>query len=151
MPLVGGGVCHLSNLLYYTFLKSPLTILERHGHRVKSFPNPDKDSLEGVDATIRSGWLDLKVKNMTNQNYQIVISFDQEYMHLKILTDQDTKEIAEIKNEDFHYVKKDDKYYESVSVVKEYYDKNTKEFLRKEKLYDEVVLVGYPIDEDMIN
>ena len=59
----GGGICHLSNLLYYLFLMSPLTVVERHGHKIKSFPNPDKSSLEGIDATISSGWLDLKVKN----------------------------------------------------------------------------------------
>ena len=34
----GGGLCHLSNLLHYLFLMSPLTVTERHGHKVKSFP-----------------------------------------------------------------------------------------------------------------
>ena len=41
----GGGICHLSNLLYYLFLMSPLTVVERHGHKIKSFPNPDKSYL----------------------------------------------------------------------------------------------------------
>ena len=60
--------------------------------RVKSFPNPDKSSLEGIDATISSGWLDLKVKNETNNIYQIDISFDEDYMYGKILSDRESND-----------------------------------------------------------
>lgn len=85
----GGGLCHLSNLLHYIFLMSPLTVTERHGHKVKSFPDPDKSSIQGIDATISSGWLDLRVKNETNNIYQIDISFDDDYMYGRILSDKE--------------------------------------------------------------
>lgn len=143
----GGGICHLSNLLYELFLMSPLTIVERHGHKVKSFPNPDKNSLEGVDATINSGWLDLKVKNDTDQIYQIVISFDDQYMYGKILSNKEVSVRAILKNEDFKYLKENDKIYESISVIKVLYDKKTGREVEKRKLYDEVVEVNYELPE----
>lgn len=144
----GGGICHLSNLLYYLFLMSPLTIVERHGHKVKSLPNPDKDTKEGIDATINEGWLDLRVRNDTDNIYQIVIGFDDIYMYGSILSNNELKIEYSIENENFKYIKNKDKIYESVSVIKITKDKNTKEIIGKEKLYDEVVEVKYPIPKD---
>lgn len=148
VPRVGGGICHLSNLLYYTFLKTPLTIVERHGHKIKSFPNPDKDSLDGVDATINSGWLDLKVRNDTDQIYQIVIDFDDDYMYVKILSNVETDTISKIKNSDFKYIRKNGKIFESVSVIKENIDKKTNKIIDTKKLYDEIVELNYELPKD---
>lgn len=145
----GGGVCHLSNLLYYTFLKSPLTLVERHGHKMKPFPNPDPDSLDGVDATIVGGWLDLKVRNDTDDIYQLKIDIDNEYLYVKILSNKKCFDETIILNENFHYVRKNGKVYEKFSVVKQVSDKRTKKVKRKYKLYDEVIEVGYELDSDV--
>lgn len=145
----GGGLCHLSNLLYYLFLMSPLTIVERHGHKVKSFPNPDKSSLEGVDATINSGWLDLKVKNETNNIYQLDISFDDEYMYGKILSNEKSSVDYEIVNENLRYVRENEKIYECVEVVRIEIDKESKKVVRKVKLYEEKVLIKYELASDI--
>lgn len=145
----GGGICHLSNLLHYLFLMSPLTVIERHGHKVKSFPDPDKSSIEGIDATISSGWLDLKVKNETNNIYQIDISFDDDYMYGHILSDKEPSTKYEISNEDFKYIKQGEKIYEFVSVVRKEFDRDTKIEIKKEKLYDEKVLIEYELPKDV--
>ncbi len=149
VPEKGGGICHLSNLLYYLFLMSPLTIVERHGHKIKSFPNPDKDSLDGIDATINSGWLDLKVRNDTNNIYQIIINFDDEYMYGKILSNKEFDKKYKITNENFKYIKKDNKVFESISVVRLIYNKKTNKLIKKEKLYDEIVEVGYKLPKNI--
>ena len=146
----GGGICHLSNLLYYLFLMSPLTITERHGHKVKSLPNPDKDALEGIDATIHSGWLDLKVRNDTDSIIQIAIDFDDEYMYGKLLSDKESKVEYSIENEDFKYIRKNHKIYESVSVIKVLTDKETRKVKTREKIYDEVVEVQYELPSDVV-
>ncbi len=145
----GGGLCQLSNILYYSFLQTPLTIVERHGHHVKSLPNSDKDALEGVDATVSSGWLDLKVKNETQNNYQIILDFDDTYMYAKILCDKDSSVKATILNENFHYFKKDNKIYESVDVCKEITDKEERKVIEKKKLYSEVVEVTYKLPSNV--
>lgn len=145
----GGGLCHLSNLLHYIFLMSPLTVIERHGHKVKSFPDPDKSAIQGIDATISSGWLDLRVKNETNNIYQIDISFDDEYMYGRILSNTKPDVYYEIGNENFKYIKQNEKIYEFVSVVRKEFNSDTKEEIKKEKLYDEKVLIEYELPKDV--
>ena len=146
----GGGLCHLSNLLHYIFLMSPLTVTERHGHKIKSFPNPDKSSLEGIDATISGGWLDLRAKNETNDIYQIDISFDDEYMYGRILSNKKPTVDYKIINEDLHYVEENDKIFECVSVVQVQTDKQDKSISNHKKLYDEKVFIEYELPEDVV-
>ena len=150
VPKVGGGICHLSNLLYESFLMTPLTIVERHGHKIKSFPNPDKNSLEGVDATIHSGWLDLQVRNDTLDTYQIFITFDEEFMYVKILSDKESAYDVSLENEDFQYIQRGDVICESVGVVKVLKDKKTKKVVERIRLYEEIVEVGYDLPKDTV-
>lgn len=145
----GGGICHLSNLLHYIFLMSPLTITERHGHKVKSFPNSDKSALEGIDATISEGWLDLRVKNETNDIYQIAISFDNEYMFGSILSNRESTVDYKIINENLHYVEENTKIFECVSVIKIETDKQDKKIYAHKKLYDEKVFIEYKLPENI--
>lgn len=146
----GGGLCHLSNMLHELFLMTPLTVIERHGHVIKSFPDPDKNAIQGIDATINSGWKDLKVKNETNDIYQIEISFDDDYMYGKILTNEETMVNYEIANDNLHYVKENGKVYECVAIIQKEIDKiNNKEVNRK-KLYEEKVEITYELPSDVI-
>lgn len=144
----GGGICHLSNFLHYLFLMSPLTVIERHGHKIKSFPDPDKSSIQGIDATIHSGWLDLKARNETNQIIQIDISFNDKYMYGRILSDKKLNIEYQISNDNFKYVKEEEKIYECVSVIKTEVDKTNNKVIKKEKLYDEKVLIEYELPKD---
>lgn len=73
-----GGLCQLSNMLFWLFLHTPLTIVERHGHAVESFPSTTEDLPCGTDATINEGWLDLKLCNDTDIIFQIEINFDND-------------------------------------------------------------------------
>lgn len=47
----GGGLCQLSNMLFWLFLHTPMTIVERHGHAVEWFPPTTEDLPCGTDAT----------------------------------------------------------------------------------------------------
>lgn len=112
----GGGLCQLSNMLFWMFLHTPLEIVERHGHAVESFPSTDEDNPCGTDAAINEGWLDLKVKNNTSGNYQIVIKFDDDYMYGWIHTDIPSKWEYEIFNSEVKYYTKGEKTYQTASV-----------------------------------
>lgn len=74
----GGGLCMLSNLLFWTLLHTRLTAAERHGHREKEFPEPESDAVRGVDAAVAEGWLDLKLRNDTRTTYQIGVGFEDD-------------------------------------------------------------------------
>ena len=84
----GGGLCLLSDLLFWAFLNTPLTIIERHPHGVEGFPPMESEIPIGVDATITEGWLDLKVKNNTESTYQIRITIDEQKIYMDLLSNE---------------------------------------------------------------
>lgn len=147
IPKKGGGVCQLSNLLYYAFLQTPLTIIERHGHKIKTIPNSDKETLEGVDATITSGWLDLKVRNDTRDTYQILITFDSVFMTVSIFCNQEQSFKIKIINENLEYFWEEGKKFESVDVIKEIIDKKGRT-IEKKLLYKEKVEIKYNLPDE---
>lgn len=62
-PAYGGGLCMLSDLLYWCFLHTPLTVTERHGHAVEQFPAAEAERFpRGADATVSEGWCDLRAQ-----------------------------------------------------------------------------------------
>jgi vancomycin resistance protein VanW len=70
---VGGGLCQLSNLIYWMTLHSPLTVTERYRHSYDVFPDSKRSQPFGSGATCAYNYLDLQIKNETNHNYQLVI------------------------------------------------------------------------------
>lgn len=70
---VGGGLCQLSNLIYWMTLHSPLSVTERYRHSYDVFPDARRDQPFGSGATCAYNYLDLQIKNETNHTYQLVI------------------------------------------------------------------------------
>ena len=114
----GGGLCQLSNLLFWLFLHTPMTIIERHGHAVESFP-PTTEALPcGIDATISEGWLDLKVRNETENIFQVEIHFDGAFMYGQILSQEPVKTDYNIFNASISYVRKHKKVFQIATVCR---------------------------------
>lgn len=121
----GGGLCQLSNMLFWLFLHTPLTIVERHGHAALSFPSTTDDLPCGTDATINEGWLDLKVCNETDNTFQIVISFDDNFMYGRILSQNPVNIDYSVFNSSVSYIKRNEKIYQIASVCRSETDKKT--------------------------
>lgn len=113
----GGGLCMLSNLLFWLLLHTELTVTERHGHREKAFPEPPSDAPMGVDATVAEGWLDLKLKNETDRPFQIEIAFDDENITGRVYS-TDLTGAPEIKNGSVRYVRESGAIYEYAPVLR---------------------------------
>lgn len=144
----GGGLCHLSNFLFWMFLHTPLTIVERHAHRIKDFPSPDKDSPDAVDATVSEGWLDLKVKNQTDQTFQVELKFEGERLHGRILADKPMPYRYEVINRDKTYFKKGNKLFEQISLYRQCLDIQSGLVHSEERLHTDVFEIGYPLSEE---
>lgn len=112
----GGGLCQISSMLFWMFLHTPLTIVERHAHAVESIPPTEDDLPSGTDATVTEGWLDLKVKNETAHPFQIEITFADGYMIGRILSEAELPCDYEIYNASVDYFRKNGRIYQTASV-----------------------------------
>ena len=70
-------------------------------------------------------------------------------MYGKILSNEDMNTVHTIINENFKYIRKNEKIYESISVIKWIEEKESKKVIEKIKLYDEVVEVNYLLPENI--
>lgn len=141
----GGGLCMLSNLLFWTLLHTELTIMERHGHREKDFPEPPSDALIGVDATVAEGWLDLKFKNDSDTEYQIEIAFDEEHIIGRVYAARDSARRYEVKNGSVRYVRRSGQTYELAQVMRRTIENGA--VTAEEELYTNRCRIGYMLPE----
>lgn len=145
ITVAGGGMCQLSSLLFWLFLHTPLTVLERHNHGAKDFPVPEGDTPDGVDATVSEGWLDLKVKNETEDAFQIELSFSDVSMHGRILADCDTVERYKVVARDLAFFREGGRVYQRVSIYRQTVRPETREVLSERKLYTDLCEIGYAL------
>ena len=77
---VGGGLCQLSNLIYWMTLHSPLTVTERYRHSYDVFPDSNRSQPFGSGATCAFNYLDLQIKNETNHTYQLIVYLNDTHL-----------------------------------------------------------------------
>lgn len=67
----GGGLCQLSNLLYWMALHAPVRVIEHHHHGADLFPDDDRIQPFGSGATVFYNYVDLRFANETDRSLQI--------------------------------------------------------------------------------
>lgn len=148
--LPGGGLCQMSNLLFWLFLHTPLTIVERHGHKIKDFPELPSDAPIGVDATVSEGWLDLRVKNDTDCTFQIAISFCDNHICGNILTDIEPTIDYHIANGQAVYYRNNGKIFEEVDIIQKLVSVQSKDCISSKILYSNCCEIGYQLPDEVI-
>jgi vancomycin resistance protein VanW len=83
---VGGGLCQLANLLYWMFLHTPATVVERHHHSRDVFPDSGRVLPFGSGATLFFNYLDLRIKNTSDQPMQIKLWLTDDHLKGEILS-----------------------------------------------------------------
>lgn len=68
---IGGGLCQLSNLIYWMTLHTPLTITERYRHSYDVFPDSNRTKPFGSGATCVYPYRDLMITNNTKDTYEL--------------------------------------------------------------------------------
>ena len=72
-PGIGGGLCQLSNLIYWMTLHTPLNVTERYRHSHDIFPDTNRTQPFGTGATCSYNYLDLQIENKTGNTYQLMV------------------------------------------------------------------------------
>lgn len=73
VPGIGGGLCQLSNLLFWITAHTPLTIVERWRHSYDVFPDSLRTQPFGSGATCSYPNIDFEVRNDTDTTYQFLV------------------------------------------------------------------------------
>lgn len=144
----GGGLCQLSSMLFWLFLHTPLSVVERHGHAVESFPSTTEELPCGTDATINEGWLDLKMRNDTGNSFQIRITFDEDTMYGKIFSKNPVEVEYSVFDTSVTYWKQGERVYQSATVCRSEKNKMTGETTQRE-LYVNQCEIGYALSDDV--
>jgi vancomycin resistance protein VanW len=71
---VGGGLCQLTNLLYWMTLHTPLTVVERWRHSHDVFPDVGRTQPFGSGATCAWPVLDLQLENRTDLKFRLALT-----------------------------------------------------------------------------
>ncbi|SFR17260.1 VanW family protein, partial [Desulfoscipio geothermicus] len=76
-----GGLCQLSNLIYWMTLHTPLTVTERWRHSYDVFPDSHRTQPFGSGATVAYNYIDLQIRNDTNTDFQLLVWVGDTHLH----------------------------------------------------------------------
>ena len=77
---IGGGLCQLSNLIFWMTLHTPLTVVERYRHSHDVFPDSDRTQPFGSGATCAYPHRDLMIRNDTDQDFQLCLRVGETHL-----------------------------------------------------------------------
>jgi vancomycin resistance protein VanW len=77
---IGGGLCQLSNLIFWMTLHTPLTIVERYRHSFDVFPDSNRTQPFGSGATCVYNYRDLMIRNDTSQPFQLLLKITDTHL-----------------------------------------------------------------------
>ncbi|MFC1616382.1 VanW family protein [Patescibacteria group bacterium] len=101
---MGGGLCQLSNLLFWMTLHTPLTVIERWRHSYDVFPDVNRKQPFGSGATCAYPNIDLQIKNNTKQKFQLSLEINDKYLIGKWLSHKEDQYKYQIIEKD-HLIK----------------------------------------------
>jgi len=77
---IGGGLCQLSNLIFWMTLHTPLTVVERYRHSHDVFPDANRTQPFGSGATCAYPHRDLMIRNDTAQPFQLSLRVGETHL-----------------------------------------------------------------------
>ena len=77
---MGGGLCQMTNLIYWITLHSELSVTERWRHGFDVFPDEGRSQPFASGATCSYNYIDLQVTNTTQDTYQLRVWVEGGYL-----------------------------------------------------------------------
>ncbi len=78
---VGGGLCQMTNLIYWMTIHTDLKIVERWRHGFDVFPDAGRTQPFASGATCSYNYIDLQIINPTESTYQLRLSTKDGWLH----------------------------------------------------------------------
>lgn len=145
---IGGGLCQLSNFLFWILLHADVEVVERYHHSVDAFPDSGRTLPFGSGATIFSNYLDLKIKNISMAPLQIKLWLTDSCLKGQILSDRPAEKKFHLVERNHYFVKRGGAYFRYNEIYRETYVKGLK--IQEEKILTNFAPVVYPVTDDHI-
>ena len=141
---IGGGLCQLSNLIYWMTLHTPLSVVERWRHSYDVFPDVKREQPFGSGATCAYPNIDLQIKNETSLTFQIKLKLTNEYLVGTWLASEDINHKYEIFEKN-HQIKHEwfGSYSRNNEIYRNVIDKNTNQKINEEFVTQNHALMMY--------
>lgn len=78
---IGGGLCQMTNLIYWMTIHTDLVVTERWRHGFDVFPDENRSQPFGSGATCSYNYIDLQIVNPTPSTYQLRLRLDGQHLH----------------------------------------------------------------------
>ena len=92
----GGGMCQMGNLIYWMALHTPLTVTKRWRHSYDVFPDTNRTIPFGSGATLAYNYIDLQLKNETQNTFQINVWLTEKNLCGSICSDKKPENTYEV-------------------------------------------------------
>lgn len=103
---VGGGLCQLSNLIFWMVLHTHMSVVERHRHGYDPFPDHRRVVPFGSGATIFYNYLDLMFENRTNMTFQLVLEVGDKFLEGEIRASDESRTPISIEERGHRFVRR---------------------------------------------
>jgi len=145
---IGGGLCQLSNFLFWIFLHTDIEIIERYHHSVDAFPDSGRTLPFGSGATILCNYVDLKIKNISKNPLQIKLWLTDSCLKGQILSDEPSESKFHLKERNHYFVENHKRYFRFNEIYRETHIEGVK--VKEEKIATNFAPVIYSITEDYL-
>ncbi|MCW5923271.1 MAG: VanW family protein [Saprospiraceae bacterium] len=141
---IGGGLCQMGNLLYWMALHSPLTVAERWRHSFDVFPDEGRTLPFGSGATLAFNYIDLQLRNDTQQPFQLRVWLSETHLHGEIRTSKPLAERYEVFEKE-HFIRHEPwgGYSRHNRIARRVFSVESSELLREEPVTENHALMMY--------
>lgn len=122
---IGGGLCQLSNLIFWMVLHTPLKVTERHRHSFDPFPDSGRIIPFGTGASVFYNYIDLELFNPTIYTFQILIYFDDKHIKGEVRANRRLPYSYHIVEKDHLFIQKEGKFYRKNEIWRKVIDRKT--------------------------
>ncbi|MDO8649885.1 MAG: VanW family protein [Candidatus Berkelbacteria bacterium] len=116
---IGGGLCQLSNFLYWIFLHAPIETIERHHHSLDVFPDSGRTLPFGGGATIMYNLIDLKIRNTSKYPLQLKIWLTDAHLKGQLVSPHPIPEKFHVFEKNHLFVKRGERYFRYNEIYRE--------------------------------
>ena len=139
----GGGLCQLSNLIFWMTMHTPLTVVERWRHSFDVFPDARRSIPFGSGATCAYNYIDLQLRNDTAQPMQLKLWLSDTHLHGEWRSAQPLAERYEVFESDHVFRQEYWGYSRHNRLARRVFDAGTGELLREEPLIENHAVMMY--------